>query len=80
MFLEERQDLIQQYFEVKNDSSVKNKIKFVCEKYFLKYQKCVHEKTVAYNVKKWNKFGNLETRQKGIEHEKTVQLQLILKT
>ncbi len=34
--------------------------------------KCVHEKTVAYNVKRWNKFGNLETRQKGIEHKKTV--------
>ncbi len=40
MFLEERQDLIHWYFEVKNDSSVKNKVKFVCEKYFLKYKVC----------------------------------------
>jgi hypothetical protein len=72
MLIEERKDLIQWYFEVKKDSNVKNKIKFVCEKFFLKYQKPIHEKSVAYNLKKWKKFGNLETRQKGIEHKKTV--------
>jgi predicted transcriptional regulator len=55
--LEERIDLIEWYFEIKNDKSVKNKVKLVCERYSLKYNKSVHEKTVEYNIKKWK---NLE--------------------
>ncbi len=66
--------MIEWYFEIKNDKSVKNKVKLVCERYSLKYNKSVHEKTVEYNIKKWKKIGNMETRQKGIKHKKMSQL------
>jgi hypothetical protein len=69
LLTEEKTDVVKWNFQVKNDKSVKNKYKFVKEKFKSKYQKVSPtKKTVLYNVKNFNNFGSVVNRQKNCNY------------
>jgi hypothetical protein len=72
--IEEKTDIVEWYFEVKNDKKVKNKYQFVKNKFSSKYPRKVKptKRTVLNNVNNFIKYGSVKNRQKNTPHKKTV--------
>jgi hypothetical protein len=71
---EQKTDIVKWYFEVKYDEKVKNKYKYVKNKFISKYPRNVSptKQTVLNNVKNFIKFGSVLNRQKNTPDKKTV--------